>query len=680
MQGCVHGRKDSVNRGIRTMLVSHNLQAMNANRQLNIVTDKRAKSTEKLSSGYRINRAADDAAGLAISEKMRRQIRGLTQATYNVEEGIGYVQTADGALAEVHDILHRITELSVKASNGTLEDTDREYADSEVQHLKDELDRVFDTTSFNKRLIWDKDTNEKKQIGSEKVTAVTMKSLSKNFDISNQNVDILPKSSISILADATQGVALTYTANNGTTYTSNRISLSDLKDKNYSASISEFFRGTADLFDSSTTPPTPLFDGTVAFTPARYTSDVDIAKGLNGGYISNSESVGLSVQFEDASGNKVSSPLGISTSLYFSSAYKAYANGAGDPNRFSFDNGVDDVLTPSFGSNPNSNFSMVPNYTTVADARTDSIGYKLEFDMVGLGPVSANMTGVSYSISNQNDTNAEGTWWQWITRSDGSKYKSNISRTIPGNSLATVMSVLTGGYGDSTPGVLSPAEGGCNTSGSSTSLSMNFDLKSGGSTIGSMTISVPVSSSDTEQTVLNKLSQSLNSNTIIDLYTTSSNVNGNSFRLGGLYGSGYKFDSPLFQATNRLIIQAGADAGQIIEITYDSMSVLSLGLQGTNVMTVANAQKAIVDVEKAMEIVSAQRADFGAYQNRLEHAAKNLRNVTENTQAAESRIRDTDMAAEMVKFSLNNILAQAGQAMLAQANQSNSGVLALLQG
>lgn len=131
------------------MVVQHNLIAMNSNRMLGLTAAAQAKSTEKLSSGYRINRAADDAAGLAISEKMRRQIRGLTQASANAQDGISMVQTAEGALNEVHDMLQRINELAVKAENGTLTTSQREYIDSEVQQLMSEIDRVAQTTTFN---------------------------------------------------------------------------------------------------------------------------------------------------------------------------------------------------------------------------------------------------------------------------------------------------------------------------------------------------------------------------------------------------------------------------------------------------------------------------------------------------------------------------------------------------
>ena len=137
------------------MVVQHNLTAMNSNRMLGITTKSQAKSTEKLSSGYKINRAADDAAGLSISEKMRRQIRGLSQASLNAADGISCVQTAEGALNEVHDMLQRINELAVKGENGTLTSTDRAYVQSEVKQLMSEIDRVQSTTTFNETNLLD---------------------------------------------------------------------------------------------------------------------------------------------------------------------------------------------------------------------------------------------------------------------------------------------------------------------------------------------------------------------------------------------------------------------------------------------------------------------------------------------------------------------------------------------
>ena len=143
------------------MVVQHNLTAMNTQRQLNITTGVQSKVTEQLSSGYKINRAADDAAGLAMSEKMRRQIKGLSQASLNAADGISCVQTAEGALNEVHDMLQRINELAVKGENGTLTSTDRQYIQSEVKQLMSEIDRVQSTTTFNEQNLLDGSFNNK---------------------------------------------------------------------------------------------------------------------------------------------------------------------------------------------------------------------------------------------------------------------------------------------------------------------------------------------------------------------------------------------------------------------------------------------------------------------------------------------------------------------------------------
>ena len=141
-------------RGAGMLIIQHNLAAINAQRQFNIVSDQKTKSMRKLSSGYRINSAADDAAGLAISEKMRRQIRGLKQGTENLQDGVSLCQVADGALNEVEDMLQRMNELSVKAANDTNEETDRGYIDTEVQQIKEETNRILGTTSFNEKYIF----------------------------------------------------------------------------------------------------------------------------------------------------------------------------------------------------------------------------------------------------------------------------------------------------------------------------------------------------------------------------------------------------------------------------------------------------------------------------------------------------------------------------------------------
>lgn len=149
------------------MVVQHNLRAMNSNRMLGLTGNSQSKSTEKLSSGYKINRAADDAAGLAISEKMRRQVRGLTQASANAQDGVSMVQTAEGALNEVHDMLQRMNELSVKAANGTEQAEDRSYIQKEVSALITEIDRVASTTTFNEQSLLAANTTFTLQVGAE---------------------------------------------------------------------------------------------------------------------------------------------------------------------------------------------------------------------------------------------------------------------------------------------------------------------------------------------------------------------------------------------------------------------------------------------------------------------------------------------------------------------------------
>ena len=159
------------------MVVQHNLRAMNSNRMLGLTASSQAKSTEKLSSGYKVNRAADDASGLAISEKMRRQVRGLTQASANAQDGISMVQTAEGALNEVHDMLQRINELAVKGENGTLTSEDRGYIDSEVQQLMSEIDRVASTTTFNEKNLLNGDCSSgvDLHVGAECGQKITLK-------------------------------------------------------------------------------------------------------------------------------------------------------------------------------------------------------------------------------------------------------------------------------------------------------------------------------------------------------------------------------------------------------------------------------------------------------------------------------------------------------------------------
>ena len=192
------------------MVVQHNLTAMNSNRMLGLTTKTQAKSTEKLSSGYKVNRAADDAAGLAISEKMRRQIRGLTQASLNAQDGISAVQTAEGALNEVHDMLQRMNELAVKAANGTNQSEDQSYIQSEVDALIDEINRVVETTSFNEKMLlngsWSGGVDL--QVGSEGTTGNRISVSIKSMDAAGISVDTLKNNGVTSQSDAQASISV----------------------------------------------------------------------------------------------------------------------------------------------------------------------------------------------------------------------------------------------------------------------------------------------------------------------------------------------------------------------------------------------------------------------------------------------------------------------------------------
>ena len=418
------------------MVVQHNLTAMNSNRMLVLTTASQAKSTEKLSSGYKINRAADDAAGLSISEKMRKQMRGLTQASANAQDGISSVQTAEGALTEVHDMLQRMNELAVKAANGTNSEDDRSYIQNEIDQLVTEIDRVSTTTKFNETYLL-KGTNADGTVA--KLT----------FDTAKDN-----------LGSKIGGSALTFNDDG----------------------IATFNAATVASAAVTLTTGAAASNTVVATREAGYKVTVD-GKEYH--------------LYEDATEEEIKAD----TANLATATNKAYYT---DKNAF------------------------------IADVKAAA-------SKVGAGDVKEiALDGEKVSVTAFADLNDD----------------------------------------------------------------LSFDLHVGA-----------------DSTLDNKI---------------------------------------------------GVDVSM--------MSARGLGINGLNVKdaTGDEATKAIDVIADAIQKVSTQRSALGAVQNRLEHTMNNLDNVVENTTSAESSIRDTDMATEMVKYSNNNILAQAGQAMLAQANQSNQGVLSLL--
>lgn len=673
------------------MVIQHNLAAMNANRQFKINTDKTRKIAEKLSSGYKINRSADDAAGLAMSEKMRRQIRGLGQAAENIQEGIGYVQTAEGALNEVHDMLQRMNELAVKSANGTNTEQDREYIDAEVQQLKSELDRVFETTSFNERLIWEPKPEDRVQIGTEKKQAVTYTGSDyKTIDATNANCGVVAYGGYKINASEADGVSISWTGFNGTEYETTKISWDELKEKDYSFDMSDYFDpADTELFDSN---GNPLFGRQLSFNVEETATVADIVTCINDRTLYSYPRADMNAGFQTSTGTSESRAVTVYDSgLVYSAAYASNASGATDAH--DFDAADDAFIEPISGS---TNLTSKPSATTVADARTCNEGWEFTFDMAGIGTVKAQSTSISYYGNDRTDDD-EGLWWRWYSyTSNGTvhRYKDSIKQpagaTLDGT-LAGVMSALTGDKNDSTPGLLNKNLG-ADSSGYADSggyILLHFDVNAenaytyaDGQTskdVGSFTLKINVSNTDTEQDVLDRINDSLDNTAILDFATGSGSSSYGYTEIGYPGVNSHQIDVPIWGGMCKFHVQAGTEAGQRIEIQYEALSNIFLELEDVDVLDVAGCDDAINRIKSAMIEVSKQRSDFGAYQNRLEKSYNVNKNTQENTQYSESRIRDTDMAKTMVEYSNHNVLLQAGQAILSQMNNYNQGVLQLLQ-
>lgn len=674
------------------LFVQHNLLAQNANRQLKASTDKNAKTTEKLSSGYQINRAADDAAGLSISEKMRRQVRGLHQTVDNISEGVGFVQTAEGALNEVQDMLQRINELAVKAANGTNTNEDRLAIDQEIQQLKNEMNRIFSETSFNERKIWE--PGDKRLLGYKTVEAVGYKGTTNSITVTNKNYAVLPGGSdygsyyegyFYVNADVQDGISISWTGYNGKPYETDKIGWDQLKEQNYTFEMSSLFDQTKypDLFDGAN----PVFTHSVGFAPAETATIEDMVQCLNGRTMDADARVSMDGFWKNTAGNNSNFTI-IEERLEYPAAYASLANAGNGHNFDAADNTfIEPVITGT------TNLTTHPQYSDVATARTDSTGWEFTFNMIGIGTVKAASTSVSYWSNDQTEAH-EHLWWDWCIHTDNHgvetyRHKVQNERTVDGT-LGGLMSVLTGDESDGTPGLMDKGHSGCNDGGSGT-IEIHFSLTADtpfhytgqngaaidSQRVGSFTLSIPVSASEGESSVWNKVKGALNNFSILDFETSGAGADSVAFY--SVYPSYKGINAPIYGGICSFYVQAGTEGGQHIDIKYEALSTIVLGMEHTNARTIESAGRAIDEVKGALQMVSEQRSAFGAYQNRLEHAQNINSNVEENTQAAESLIRDTDIADTMMEYSVNNILMQAGTSMLTQANQSNQSILELLQ-
>ncbi len=567
-QGCRiisgSGSARTIFQGGNNMVVQHNLKAMNSNRMLGVTQKAVAGSTEKLSSGYKINRAADNAAGLSISEKMRKQIRGLTQASANAEDGISSVQTAEGALQEVTDMLQRMNELAVQAANGTNSVTDRQYIQDEVDQLVTEIDRVAETTKFNETYLLKGDT-----------TKDTTKVYTTNYSV-------------------------TYTKNLGSNSAdvAKKIDYND-NDNLYIVSASI---GTATL-------TSPLTANVIA-------KGDDVTK-----YLGKAE--------EDANAT-------VKASMEFSEDYVAFKNAALD--------------TATIGKLKNDSTNNVITSDTNGDT------YILDTETNEITKI-AQGSDLSKYLKNV-EINADGTTVDFAEMKD--QYR-----------LLTVAADQGGATGTS------------KLAGDDLIDQTSFKVNE------SMQKLYDADGKEVSGVALNKYFDEkgdYKGGLFSDSQATKAVTADNSGAGGNIKDYITKNTAEVTQDLS-FSLHVGADSARTNKIATNiqSMSSAALGINKLKSTAVGmvdasgdNATDAIDVIADALQKVSTQRSALGAVQNRLEHTIKNLDNVVENTTSAESAIRDTDMATEMVKYSNANILSQAGQSMLAQANQSNQGVLSLL--
>ena len=587
------------------MVVQHNLTAMNSNRMLGLTTKTQAKSTEKLSSGYKINRAADDAAGLSISEKMRKQIRGLTQASLNAQDGISAVQTAEGALTEVHDMLQRMNELAVKAANGTMSEDDREYIQNEIDQLVTEIDRVSETTKFNETYLLKGDKQEADFvevggiIGGDAAKVVDGVKVEAKGNIFQATID---DDADTALASGTEDTAtIEYKDAEGNTRTKDVV-----------------FKTGADA------------KATAANLAEAINDDAELSKVFKASSDKNGQ---LSVESK-LDGTKTDETKNAVQGITFASADTS-TGAAGTARITKFVDDSEDTLAATGGS-----YEL--DITKLEDGDSITIdGKTYTFD------------ATKNSVANSFQSIAD------LQKLLGSDYEVNIELDIEKTTKHFM--------GDDA----------------------NKAKANGADTVETVTAG-PVSADAAETLITDLDKDSLETALTDDTFAAGDTLAKDETKDAATYGDVKTMKLTITRKAEtakevnalNFSLQVGADttAENKISVDIESMSAKSLGIDGLRVdgKDSSNADAAVDVIAEAIQKVSTQRSALGAVQNRLEHTINNLDNVVENTTSAESQIRDTDMASEMVKYSNNNILAQAGQAMLAQANQSNQGVLSLL--
>lgn len=561
------------------------------NQQLKITSGKKANTTEKLSSGYRINRASDDAAGLSISEKMRSQIRGLNQASRNAQDGLSLIQTADGALGEVHNMLQRIRELSVQGANDTNTTVDRDAVQEEISALTKEIDNVAKNTEFNSMKLLDGTSS-----------GASLSQAAKDKFISWLNGSWLQSAAQKIL-DTTG-----WTLQAGTTL---NVKFADIGSSAV-AQMSGYFLG----------------DDLTLTVNTEFLKDGLVYNGKDGPTLGGIPADRL-ITHEFTHGLMFDNVSTKARPDYW--FIEGLAEGV---------HGASDIRYSSYETAGSTNYSAINQSIQNFDFKNDQYGYDVYTvgylatsylkTKMGLSQFQTMLGEMDQSDETFHDLVAKYTLTSYDTfmnqfKSDANTAASTGNPTDFENFLQTKCGI------NITDGLADPLDGN------------------------------DANSSD----VVNDLGGAVAPS------GSTSTINASPLNINVVWGA--------TNTSQGITLQIGAQEGQSMKIDIPPTTASALDIEKISVASNLTSQSAITTCDKAIKTVSDIRSQLGAFQNRIEHVINNLDNTSENTQYAESRIRDIDMAAAMVEFSKYDILQQAGQSMLSQANKNPQSILSLLQ-
>lgn len=649
------------------MIVNHNMSSMNASRMLGQVVVNVGDTAEKLSSGYRINRSADDAAGLSISEKLRWQVRGLNRASRNAQDGISFIQTAEGALDEIHSLLQRARELSVQAANDTNEVEDREALAKEIEALGKEVDRIAKDTEFNTLKIFDSsDAVSSSRVGPERVSARGNDAPMVTLD----GTDIM-QYGIENIQDAINTAKAA-----GKVFTVGGLEKfgQDLKD----TYLPKLLGRIQSAFNDSATPTVSgmkiglkLYhanNSTLAYVSS---NGVGFELGVNlnylaenGGNINMTDDLATTiahemmhaVMFDVTTNGMLGSGGGDSFPSWFVEGVAQSVGGA--MNYLALMPSVNDADAMKKWMSQLTNTSDSYNAYAQGYLASMYLGYQAGGKNVSASAIADGLDTILKDIS---DGYSLG---QAISRHTSYADLADFERNFASDEGVKFIKDLMAATGSGAGSIVSPN----GLSGSKASL-----LQGGGT---SNFFELDLDHNFVTNNMGGKNPYSGGGATT----TSGTDRNGNKnpdaqptwgSKLGNTGGKG--------SVARNLKLQIGSLSGQGVQLNCYKLSQLDLGINNVNVDSYGNAGLAINSFDNAISIVSDMRSYYGAIQNRLEHTIANLDNTSENIASAESKLRDTDMAETMVAYSKENILMQAGQTVLAQANHSKDGILSLLQ-